>query len=656
MKNIKSIFANLAEEDINAVFKKYGIKIPDGFYFSNINIVVGTNGSGKTRFLKALKELYSINKKEKLIYGYFPSLSSEKVNIDYSNDDNLPIATLYEALRYDDYDFEDFLEEIQNQNESFIAQLLTYQSKTQKKRNSKILTSFKDTFKILTGYNIIQEDRSVNLEQNGQIVPLYEILEHFSPGQLMLFYLSIFISLQNNNNRIIILDEPECHLHPSALLNFFALLKESKCFSTMFIATHSLFLVPEFDFEDIVYIDQNEIVPRNSSVYHKLMYNMIGQDYEKQIQFFSNLNQWQFSQYLAECFTNPEVIDEVNANDEQVKLFIEFLKNHKAIRILDFGAGSARLGRSIKTFNHKNKIEYEVYDINVPLNQHGFNYYTNFDELPKGKYDCVVMMNVLHEIEPKEWKNVFDNIYKCMADKSFLLFVETSVLSKGELPNENGFLVLGNSELQKLFKSEAPFPSIKISEYQKSICLVIKKPYLINITTKTVYESIAELEKNAYKKLLEERDKQTYSRKYAFYTQLYINAKIFNERIKSTYQTRANDSSLHTVFNTKEKIDIAKKIIDYLNAVNFQEDSEDYIKELLGELLLGVERQFLLTDGLLNTIWKRVIALEKLNSNKTFIALCLLSLILADYAKAEHRFKNNNYKKDLPANIQNIEI
>lgn len=475
----------------------------------------------------------------------------------------------------------------------------------------------------------------------------------------MLFYLSIFISLQKNNSqKTIILDEPECHLHPNALLEFINKLVEMNCFSNLFIATHSLFLVPEFDFENIVYLNESSVIPRSSAMYHNLLNDMIGENYTKKMQFFANINMWQYSQYLAECFTNPDVIDQVNAKDEQVRLFIEYISKKEPLRILDFGAGSARLGRSLRVANPKPQkaFLYDVYDINPPNDKHGFQYFDSFDSVPKNHYDCIVMMNVLHEIEPFEWTGIFNNLYQAMTDESYLVFVETSILSKGELPNNTGYLVLGNDELQKLFRSKSRFPSIVISENQKSICLIINKSYLKNISQESVFDAIKTLEINAYSKLIAERNSETYSRKYAFYTQLYINAKIFIDNVRSLrHQNRLSEINQNSLskLTTIEKNTLLLRMLLCANSFIHNDIIEMNAGNYLFEVLRSMRAQFSISNESKNELWRIAISLEKTGSNKALIGLILLTLIIADFPKAENRFNNNSYYRYLPVEIKN---
>ena len=224
--------------------KEQHLEIPTNFEFSDINIVIGSNGSGKTRFLNAIRK-WRCAKEHSIMYGYFPALSSSKKGIVQS--DELPVCTLYESLQEDKITFEDFFKEIELHNEDYIPQLLHYQSIKQKDRGETTLKTLKETFSKLSGKEILIEKEMVYIkDKSGRKLLLKDEILLFSPGELMIFYMSVFISLQTNGikKRTIILDEPECHLHPKALIQFVKILRESNYFTEIWIATHSLFLVP----------------------------------------------------------------------------------------------------------------------------------------------------------------------------------------------------------------------------------------------------------------------------------------------------------------------------------------------------------------------------------------------------------------------------
>ena len=666
-----SIF-NKQDTKTQEILNKYNITIPENFKFSDINIVVGSNGSGKTRFLRAVREIYRTEGKNKVMYGYFPSLSPSKNSIVKNND--LPPYTLYESLQENEFEFEDFLREVELQNEEFIPQLLTYHSRLQKERGEKTLKTLQDTFFEMSGKAILLENDVICVKDiNENILPLKEVIINFSPGELMIFYMAVFLSLQKNSNkkRIIILDEPECHLHPKALLKFIKLIKQSEYFKSVWIATHSLFLIPEFDFKDIIYIENSRIYPRTSRIYKDIFIDLLGEDTERTTQFISSLSQWEYCEYIAECFVSPEVIDVVNPEDEQVKLFLEFIEKHDSMRVLDFGGGSARLGLSLKeTKNIKARtIEYEIFDPKPMYTGDEFVIHTSMHTL-KDKYDCVVMMNVLHEIDPSMWVEVFKNIENLLNDDSYLLFVETSVLRKGEMPNKTGYLVLSEGELGVLFSSPSPLKSIVIKNNQKSICVPIRKNILSNITMHSVVGAILSLEKTTYNNIKIERGKPDFqnSRYYAFLVQLYMNAKLFNDssfqrfHIKQSTKTKStkNSSSLSGIeyltglnFGSISYVKLAIMLRLYLDKITIR---KRYI--LLYQNLVAGLNAIINGDNVSSTelqiCWKGILLLEKEHESKDIIALFLFCLYVMGDNRCKNRIDNNGYLHYIEHIIQDI--
>lgn len=228
MKNLKEIFLNIAsEEEINDVLSYYSVELPENYYFSDVNIVIGSNGSGKTRFLKALFDLYSKNRtNQQIIYGYFPGLRDKKTDNDSSS---LPAVTLYEAKDLNQISFPDFLKEIEERCDAFLEEIVTYGSERQKANKIGIVKNIEESFSFLTDKQIEYkpEEKKFIITTDNQKLMLSQELKRFSPGELMLFYISIFLSIQNDTfkNKVIILDEPEIHLRPKALIRFVNLLK-----------------------------------------------------------------------------------------------------------------------------------------------------------------------------------------------------------------------------------------------------------------------------------------------------------------------------------------------------------------------------------------------------------------------------------------------
>ena len=86
--------------------KKYGIEKPARIEFSKRNLVIGKNGSGKTRFLKAYRDACQKDKKD-IMYMYFPALAA-KYEMEFEEVD--VEIELYDIVNNaDDMAFDDFV-------------------------------------------------------------------------------------------------------------------------------------------------------------------------------------------------------------------------------------------------------------------------------------------------------------------------------------------------------------------------------------------------------------------------------------------------------------------------------------------------------------------------------------------------------------------
>jgi len=655
---MSSLLHEINNETLDLSFSKYNIVVPENYTFSDINIVVGANGSGKTRFLNAIKEIYSSNQNINIIYGYFPSLSDRRVMLNEGNLE-LPENTIYDSIYLDEISFLDFFKEIELQNEKFLKELLDFQSQRQKTLGENVLKVLHDVFFDLTEKEIMVENKKIYIkEKSGNTKTFSDAISLFSPGELMLLYMAIFISVQQKSkeNSILILDEPECHLHPKALVSFVKLLTKSSLFKEIWIATHSIFLVPEFEFENIVYISNSNVVKRTSLMYKNVLSEMLAPNNDINA-FFSSLDLWQYCEFIAECFKSPTVVDIVNPKDEQVQLFIKFLEQKHPLHILDCGGGSGRLGLSLDVAGVKDII-YDIYDKQVYASEK-FNVYDDLKNIST-KYDCVVMMNFLHEVDPTTWCQLFDQVSNLMEDESYIVLIEVKALTKGEMPNNAGFFVLGKEELEILFHEHRKLFEIAQSTKQKSTCLVIPKKCLHNISPNRIYNAIENLKKRAKVELslmkngddLIDKPSYTNARQYAFWSQQYINAIFFLEdksiiKWSTSSAKKCNNMNIHsnTIKETSGlpniSLDEISKVIDsfklkynYMN-INFSSF----------KTIIACFNSSFVPEKQIRTCWEIILRLEKEHVDKTIISYLLLSLSLIGDTRSRNRFINNGYGK-----------
>ena len=165
MKLFHELFPGVKPDEITDILKKYNLAIPDGFRFSQTNLIIGPNGAGKTRFLNALRELYKKTKNTSLLYGYFPDLMSRRPPKPSGR--KLRKHTLQQYRDMDGVSFEDFFQEVEAQNEKFFLRVLEPESESEDIANSQTMALVAEFFKALTGKSIysISEDEG---EQIGR--------------------------------------------------------------------------------------------------------------------------------------------------------------------------------------------------------------------------------------------------------------------------------------------------------------------------------------------------------------------------------------------------------------------------------------------------------------------------------------------------------
>lgn len=543
---------------IKEYMKQYGLTKPDRFEFAKRNLIIGKNGSGKTRFLKAYRDACK-NQDKDVIYIYFPTLSAkyeesfEEVNVENALYD---IVTDAEDMSYDE-----FVKSFQYTGVSLVEsyiQELNARGVRKKEKADQQLIRIKENIEEFLGMELIidQKEQDADLKfSDGRRKKLRLALTEMSPGEINLFYMSLFLAITPEKRKyILIMDEPEMHIHPSVLIKFYRKIKNLSCMDEVWIATHSPLLLQEFQFEEIILMVNGAIQRRNSHLYENVMSEMLGEGQKTIVEMFRSLDEWNFCNFIAECFENPTVISKVNKSDEQAVKFMEYCISLKQndLCILDWGAGSGRLGRCMRLIDennlHKFKYTYEIYEPHIEDFERDkeFVTYRKITEIKK-KYNCVVLMNVLHELGINEWITLFEQIKNCLNPDGMLIFAEAKVLRIGEQPHcKNGYIVFGEKQIRILFGKEGYNSQMAIlhtdlEQNEKSEFIIIPAVELDNISQDNIKEALNSLKTETFetlKNMNEERIKCvqenmtpsfTY-RKYAFIAQQYINTKMAIEK------------------------------------------------------------------------------------------------------------------------------
>lgn len=536
--------------------------------WESFNMLVGENGSGKSRILQMIRE--KAQEKCTVIYLDFANY----VQLPDNAEDGLADTEekeLIDMLVFRDIDrremFLDFLKYLDNQillvfNELF--NMSNNENRYIKRRVQGILNDLGPSIESILhrtlrigedGIYLCKERREVTIESEWRLL---------SPGErsiLTVVFAVLFIKLLKEPC-ILLIDEIETHLHPDAQVKLYQLLRQalenSNTDHCTCIASHSIFLLPLFKIHELVYMNNGKMGKLNGGLYQQIYDNLTGEGDNKEeslTDFMYSMSAWQYADYLAQCFLAPTTVDEAKSDDEQALKFSEVLKTmyeqRDMIEVLDFGAGTGRIGKcmelmaegSREAVNMLSKLKYHIYDkysISDEFKENtawrGGAYNSKKELFSSGiKFNIILLYNVFHEISIDEWDRELEFMLDLLAHDGILIFGEREVLSIGEKPYGNsGYLVLGKQELQKLFP-ESEIKEISLPDKQRTVtyCYTITNP-LINPFIYAAYPAKERVKAALYSLKNRTRDKirnrernglgeRGKSRKYAFYCQQYVN-------------------------------------------------------------------------------------------------------------------------------------
>lgn len=356
------------------------------------------------------------------------------------------------------------------------------------------------------------------------------------------------------DNIVLFMDEPEMSLHPSAIIEIIDKIIECIPNGQVWVATHSVPLLAHFDTNCIWFVE-NGTVSHAGKTPEKVLASLIGNEEERQkLSDFINLPaQLALSNHAFESLMMPRAV-ETSKNDPQTlqirEEILQHLHNKERLRLLDFGAGKGRLLANMienddNLDNLANKVDYVAYDeyehdkktclsvLSKLYNDYEKRYYNDFNKLyevhDKNSFDVVVLCNVLHEIDPAQWLDVFRDggiISTILNENGILLLVEDHLMPVGEKPYEKGFIVLDTTELKDLFSIQGELPYNDARKDGRLKAHRINRSDLIKITVDTKKKALESIHNKARKKILDIRGKEanyTHGKEHGFWLQQYAN-------------------------------------------------------------------------------------------------------------------------------------
>lgn len=404
----------------------------------------------------------------------------------------------------------------------------------------------------------LNADLGFNQENGSATIFGFELSECnlLSDGEKILLQLCIAIYEQENDleKTIIFMDEPENYLHPKALLDVVTRLSDIITEGQIWISTHSINLLSNFEPKNIWYMEEGKI-QHAGKIPEKVLDGLLGgQDNISKLENFISLpSQMATNNFAFECLFEPlQVVTGVD--DPQVGQIIDAIKSKynglEKVKILDFGAGKGRLLSTIDEIGKIKNIptidwlEYYAYDLPSENKPHCLNilndiynngenrYFDNKskfkDDTEENSFDMIILSNVFHEIDPIYWNDEFGDsslINYALKENGILLIIEDQLIPMGEKAYQNGFLVFDKEQFKKLFK----IPNYEVKEVRNGRLKAhyIEKKYLKNMTNETKKEAIYSLKTRAKEKILEIRsDTPSFEngKLHAFWTQQLANS------------------------------------------------------------------------------------------------------------------------------------
>lgn len=268
----KFIYKFCPEYADNQVEFEFNFRDKTSLFQKRIYAVIGKNGVGKTYFVTQLP--LDLSDKDSSAFSPAKPILSKVISISNSSYDNFKRAKNTAKLNY--YHFgltkNDGNGQVAKNNDDFIKELL---EATKKIRSYQRVVHLKSILEQLIFTDTV-EDLFVTVHKNNRdsldidTAKLKIVLSKLSSGESTLLYLFMCLEAEMRYDSLLLLDEPETHLHPDAISELINALDEmlEEYESCCVMVTHSPLLVRELT-SDCVYVmerEENSIVLRKPGV------------------------------------------------------------------------------------------------------------------------------------------------------------------------------------------------------------------------------------------------------------------------------------------------------------------------------------------------------------------------------------------------------
>jgi energy-coupling factor transporter ATP-binding protein EcfA2/cyclopropane fatty-acyl-phospholipid synthase-like methyltransferase len=381
-----------------------------------------------------------------------------------------------------------------------------------------------------------------------------------SDGQIYLLQWCAALHAQKEGlyESILLMDEPENHLHPESMIETLDRIIDANKNGQIWIATHSVPLIAALcknhsSDVSLYFMDKGKVSYASEEPDKVLNSLMGGENNIAALREFVDLPEvLATNRFAAQCLLQPEVLGNSSNEDPQGNIVsADIISSTSILKILDFGCGKGRLLEYLFVKHYSdlsNQLDYVGWDdfqkYDAECKQIIEKVYKNDNnrwfcdkgefaaKYPGQQFDRVILCNVLHEIAPTNWLDLFskDNIISSSLKYSGdLLIIEDYLMPQGEYAHEFGFIVLDTESLQSLFDAGDGKDKIRVESERKGRIKghFIPKHLLANISDSTIKKALQLAQQNAKANIERIRDLNQHTfrsgREHGFWVQQYTN-------------------------------------------------------------------------------------------------------------------------------------
>jgi predicted ATPase/cyclopropane fatty-acyl-phospholipid synthase-like methyltransferase len=557
-----------------------GLSKIDMYGLNHIVIVAGANGSGKSRLLQRVKNglhpigLSSTHQRGFEIENVNPSaipvrFVSKEINLSnpaaITREESISFAKNAESPGMDGF-AKVTLPYIQRIQDHWWNATHPNSSEDLSIINEKI-ESYKSLRQLI--HIVLGESLERDLDDNLILFkkPIYEA--ELSDGQKILLQWCAAIHAQGSklSELILLMDEPENHLHPESMISTIDRIIKANDNGQIWIATHSVPLIAAIyknHAADVsLYFMDNGKISYASEEPEKVLKSLMGgeQNIEALREFIDLPEVFATNRFAAQCLLSPDVSSASSKidSDSQIKIVDQDISSTPTkIKMLDFGCGKGRILESLLAIHGSDlpeKLDYVGWDDSEENREQceqvikkAYQDITNrwfcdrqslAQQHPGKQFDRIVLCNVLHEINPKDWSSLFDDtsvINQNLADSGELLIIEDYLMPKGEYAHPFGFIVLDTESLQALFASAIGDKEIRVETEQNERVKghFVPKKLLANVTRDTIDKALELAQRHAKEQIKKLRSNNAHDfksgREHGFWVQQYANTMLALEQ------------------------------------------------------------------------------------------------------------------------------